>query len=305
MWGSNKYELDNLMASRRLARPSTIQLKSRLTAINGSSSSQSPSVMDSLIRTVDAKSKDLELPATNFLVHERLLYPKGAAMDSMLKLVSRIAPGIPIAKAQLMDIWQEEVSKAVMFPSLTEHVAQRKFGEIIKTMFWPYFRASPDVMNQLLSTRFHTDLADAMLTNRHLDEHNLNVLAQIKEQNVEHEFHVLRDSEMLLFPNVTDRHKKSLARLSRSCFLTVHEAEDQETSENQLLKSSNSNFLLVAGDTKTAMEYYRLLGALKNRSSDIKGSVVLVIPGSLYSCSDDFWTLGSLEDIYSTMKKNA
>ncbi|KAG7864634.1 hypothetical protein KL918_005372 [Ogataea parapolymorpha] len=293
------------MASRRLAHPSTIQLKRRLTAINGSPSSQSPSIMDSLIRTVDAKSKDLELPATNFLVHERLLYPKGAAVDNMLKLVSRIAPGIPIAKAQLMESWQEEVSKAVIFPCLTEHAAQRKFGEIVKTMFWPYFRASPGVMNQLLSTRFHSDLADAMLSNRHLDEHNLNILAQIKEENREHQFHVLRDSEMLLFPNARDKHKKSLARLLRSRFLTVHEADDQETSENRLLKSSNSNFLLVAGDTKTAMEYFRLLGALKNRSSDIKGSVALVIPGSLYSHSDDFWTLGSLDDVYSTMKKNA
>ncbi|KAG7872159.1 hypothetical protein KL938_005366 [Ogataea parapolymorpha] len=293
------------MASRRLAHPSTIQLKRRLTAINGSPSSQSPSIMDSLIRTVDAKSKDLELPATNFLVHERLLYPKGAAVDNMLKLVSRIAPGIPIAKAQLMESWQEEVSKAVIFPSLTEHAAQRKFGEIVKTMFWPYFRASPGVMNQLLSTRFHSDLADAMLSNRHLDEHNLNILAQIKEENREHQFHVLRDSEMLLFPNARDKHKKSLARLLRSRFLTVHEADDQETSENRLLKSSNSNFLLVAGDTKTAMEYFRLLGALKNRSSDITGSVALVIPGSLYSRSDDFWTLGSLDDVYSTMKKNA
>ncbi|KAG7832614.1 hypothetical protein KL943_004951 [Ogataea angusta] len=293
------------MTSRRLAHYSSIQLKRRLTAVNGSPATQSPSILDSLIRTVDAKSKNAQLPTTTFLVHERLLYPKGAALDNMLKLVSRIAPGIPIAKAQLMETWQEEVSKAVVFPSLTEHAAQRKFGEIVKTMFWPYFRASPDVMSQLLSTKFHTDLADAMLNNRHLDEHNLNILAQIKEENGGHKFQVFRDSEMLLFPNARDKHKKSLAKLTRSRFFTVHETDDQETSENHLLKSSNSNFLLVAGDTKTAMEYFRLLSALKSKSSDIKGSVALVVPGSLYSRSDDFWTLGSLDDVYSTMKKIA
>ncbi|KAG7715633.1 hypothetical protein KL949_004050 [Ogataea haglerorum] len=293
------------MTSRRLAQHSSIQIKRRLTAVNGSTSSQSPSIMDSLIRMVDAKSTDVQLPATNFLVHERLLYPKGAALDNMLKLVSRIAPGIPIVKAQLMEIWQEEVSKAVIFPTLTEHAAQRKFGEIVKTMFWPYLRASPNVMSQLLSTKFHADLANAMMSNRHLYKHNLKILTQIKEENGKHKFLVLRDSEMLLFPNARDKHQKSVARLLRSRFLTVHEWDDQETSENRLLKSSNKNFLLIAGDTKTAMEYFRLLSALKKKSSNIKGSVVLVSPGSLFSCSDDFWTLGALDDVYPTMKKNA
>ncbi|VEU21786.1 DEKNAAC102554 [Brettanomyces naardenensis] len=239
----------------------------------------------------------------HFLIHDRMVYQGLSVFDAVLTNMKVAFPTINFNSRDLRQRWDDEFSTmALLNNESSASVIGKKFRELVKTVFWPVFKAQngpeSSVFDQYIGDpRYEECVIGTIQKDVVVNEKMVNYLKNFENLNVNNNFTYVKDRELSLLPSLDylqllwDVASKKDAQVFRNfsvlkySYVFGNKVNDFKNLDriksimSGIPSAVNPYFIMLTNDKQTSLEYYRLLKLLKQADegdSEKNGCVVFL-----------------------------